>query len=294
MAAAAALSLLAIWARAIRWRYLFPPRTDPPGLVAAIMIGYMINNVLPLRAGEFARVYVVAHRWGHGFWTTLGTVVVERVLDGMTVVLMLGILVLLIPVPAFMQWGAVVMLAVNLAAVVILAGMAWRPALTHSAARWVFRRWPHLQNLVTRAFDRFARGLEGVRSASHALPLLVWTVAAWTIPALEAWMVLRAFDLSLSWMAPWVVLVFVGISVSIPAAPGFIGVFHAAAAVALSLFGVARAEAVGYALILHAAQFVPVTLVGWLLLLREQVSLTEVARAKTDPQAESVERESVR
>ncbi len=116
MAAAAALSLLAIWARAIRWRYLFPPRSDPPGLVAAIMIGYMINNVLPLRAGEFARVYVVAHRWGHGFWTTLGTVVVERVLDGMTVVLMLGILVFLIPVPALMQWGAFVMLAVNLVA----------------------------------------------------------------------------------------------------------------------------------------------------------------------------------
>lgn len=290
MAAAAVLSLLAIWVRAIRWRYLFPPRSDPPGLVAAIMIGYMINNVLPLRAGEFARVYVVAHRWGHGFWTTLGTVVVERVLDGMTVVLMLGILVFMIPVPAYMQWGALVMLAVNLVAVTILVGMAWRPALTHTAARRTFRRWPRLQSLVTRVFDRFARGLEGVRSASHALPLLVWTVAAWAIPALEAWMVLRAFDLSLSWVAPWVVLAFVGVSVSIPAAPGFIGVFHAAAAVALSLFGVARAEAVGYALILHAAQFVPVTVVGWLLLLREQVGLTEVTRAKAPPQPESAER----
>ncbi len=294
MAAAAALSLVAIWARAIRWRYLFPPRSDPPGLVAAIMIGYMINNVLPLRAGEFARVYVVAHRWGHGFWTTLGTVVVERVLDGMTVVLMLGILVFLIPVPALMQWGAFVMLAVNLVAVAILAGMAWRPALTHTAARRILRRWPRGQGLVTRAFDRFARGLEGVRSATHILPLLVWTVAAWGIPALEAWMVLRAFDLSLSWVAPWVVLAFVGISVSIPAAPGFIGVFHAATAVALSLFGVARSEAVGYALILHAAQFVPVTLVGWLLLLREQVSLTEVARVQADPQGKSVEHETAR
>jgi glycosyltransferase 2 family protein len=280
VAAAAALSLMAIWARALRWRYLFPPRSDPPGLMAAMMIGYMINNVLPLRAGEFARVYVVAHRWGHGFWTTLGTVVVERVLDGMTVVLMLGILVFVIPVPGFMQWGAFVMLAVNMAAVAILAGMAWRPALTHSAASRLLRRWPHVQSLVTRAFDRFARGLEGIRSASHALPLVGWTLAAWAIPALEAWMVLRAFDLSLSWVAPWVVLVFVGISVSIPAAPGFIGVFHAAAALALGIFGVARAEAVGYALILHAAQFVPVTLVGWLMLLREQVSLTEVARAK--------------
>jgi uncharacterized protein (TIRG00374 family) len=285
VAAAVALSPLALWVRAERWRYLFPPRSEPPGLLAAIMIGYMINNVLPLRAGEVARVYVVAHRWGQGFWTTLGTVVVERILDGVTVVLMLGILVLLIPVPAYLQWGALIMLAVNITAVAILAGMAWHPDLTHRAARWVFRRWPRLQSLVTRVFDRFARGLEGIRAPAHALPLLVWTVAVWVIPAVEAWMVLRALDLSLSWVAPWVVLAFVGVSVSLPSAPGFIGVFHAAAAVALGMFGVARAEAVGYALILHAAQFVPITLIGWAFLLREHVTLAEVARARSGSSA---------
>jgi uncharacterized membrane protein YbhN (UPF0104 family) len=163
--------------------------------------------------------------------------------------------------------------------------MAWHPDLTHRAARWVFRRWPRLQSLVTRVFDRFARGLEGIRAPAHALPLLVWTVAVWVIPAVEAWMVLRALDLSLSWVAPWVVLAFVGVSVSLPSAPGFIGVFHAAAAVALGMFGVARAEAVGYALILHAAQFVPITLIGWAFLLREHVTLAEVARARSGSSA---------
>jgi uncharacterized membrane protein YbhN (UPF0104 family) len=113
----------------------------------------------------------------------------------------------------------------------------------------------------------------------------VWTVAVWVIPAVEAWMVLRALDLSLSWVAPWVVLAFVGVSVSLPSAPGFIGVFHAAAAVALGMFGVARAEAVGYALILHAAQFVPITLIGWAFLLREHVTLAEVARARSGSSA---------
>jgi uncharacterized membrane protein YbhN (UPF0104 family) len=74
----------------------------------------------------------------------------------------------------------------------------------------------------------------------------------------------------------------VGVSVSIPSAPGFIGVFHAAAAVALGILGVARAEAVGYAVVLHAVQFVPVTLIGWLFLLREQVSLAEIGHPARD------------
>ena len=285
VAAAVVLSPLGLWARALRWHYLFPPRSNPPGLVAATMIGYMVNNVLPLRAGEVARVYVVAHRWGHGFWTTLGTVVVERVLDGMTVVLLIGVIVLMMPVPAYLQWGALIMLAVNLVGTAILAGMAWRPDLMHAVARRIFRHWPRLQSAVTRVFDRFVRGVHGVRSPEHAIPLLIWTVVAWVIPALGAWTVLQALHLSLSWVAPWVVLAFVGVSVSIPCAPGYIGVFHAAAAVALGILGVARAEAVGYAIILHAVQFIPVTVIGWLFLLREHVSLAEVGRARAQSSA---------
>jgi uncharacterized protein (TIRG00374 family) len=285
VAAAVVLSPLGLWARALRWHYLFPPRSNPPGLVAATMIGYMVNNVLPLRAGEVARVYVVAHRWGHGFWTTLGTVVVERVLDGMTVVLLIGVIVLMMPVPAYLQWGALIMLVVNLVGTAVLAGMAWRPDAMHAVARWIFRHWPRLQSSVTRVFDRFVRGVHGVRSPEHAVPLLIWTVVAWVIPALGAWTILQALHLSLSWMAPWVVLAFVGVSVSIPSAPGYIGVFHAAAAVALGILGVARAEAVGYAIILHAVQFIPITLIGWLFLLREQVTLAEVGRARAESSA---------
>lgn len=285
MLAAAILNPLGLWARAVRWRYLFPPGSHPPGLVAATMIGYMVNNVLPLRAGEVARVYVVAHRWGHGFWTTVGTVVVERVLDGVTVVLLVGVIVLLIPVPMYVQWGALVMLAVNSLGITALVGMAWHPQAMRAIAHWMFRRWPRPQTSIMRVFDRFVRGVHGVRTPEHALPLLVWTAVAWAVPAFAAWTVLRALGLSLSWVAPWAVLAFVGVSVSIPSAPGFIGVFHAAAALALGIFGVARAEAVGYAIILHAVQFVPVTLVGWLFLLREQMSLTELGRARAESSA---------
>jgi hypothetical protein len=89
-----------------------------------------------------------------------------------------------------------------------------------------------------------------------------------------------ALDLHLSLAAPWAVLAFVGLGVSIPSAPGYVGVFHAAAVIAVGLFGVPRPAAVGYALLFHASQIVPITLVGWLYLLRENMSLGEAAHSR--------------
>lgn len=290
MAVAAALGPLGLWVRAIRWRYLFPPASRPPALVAAMMIGYMVNNVLPLRAGEVARVYVVARRWGHGFWTTVATVVVERVLDGLAVVLILGVLVLVVPVPGYLRWGAAIMLAFNLVGVAMLVSFAAAPGPSRAVLRWLTRRWPRVQSSVLPIFERFLRGLEGIRTPAHSVPLLLWTVVVWVVPAFAAWTMLRAMTLSLpfpptipplhrAWVASWVVLAFVGVSVSLPSAPGFVGVFHAAAVLALGIFGVPRAEGLGYALVLHAVQYVPVTLVGWLFLLREHVTLAEATHA---------------
>jgi len=105
----AALSVAAalggLFARAARWYWLFPPGSNPPGVTAGVLIGYMANNVLPLRAGEVVRVYVVARRWRaagrtDALWLVVATLVVERVLDSLAVVLILATLVLLIPVPA--------------------------------------------------------------------------------------------------------------------------------------------------------------------------------------------------
>jgi len=91
---------------------------------------------------------------------------------------------------------------------------------------------------------------------------------------------LVAMNLNLPWIAGWTVLAFVALGVSIPSAPGYVGVFHAAAALAVGLFGVAQAAAVGYALVFHASQFLPTVALGWLYLLREQVSLGEATHAR--------------
>ena len=285
---AVAVAPLGLWARARRWRYLFPPGAEPPGLVAANMIGYMGNNVLPLRAGEFVRIYVVARRIAAqqagtvtgGMWLAGATIVVERILDSLTLVLILGVLILLIPVPAALEYAAAVVLAVDLVAAAALATLALAPDFSRRWLARLTRRRPALQHRAERALSLILRGLEGIRVPAHRLPLLVWTVVAWCLPAAGAWALLRAMHLPLPIIAGWTVMTFVGFGISIPSAPGYVGVWHAATVLALSIFGVAQATALGYALLYHASQFVPITLVGWLFLVREHVSLGEATAAR--------------
>jgi len=264
-------------ARAWRWRYLFPPRGTPPGLVPAMMIGYMVNNVLPLRAGEVVRVYVVARRGGARFWTVAATLIVERVLDSLCIVLVLGVLVFLVDVPRMVQWAAGIVLAIDVVGISLLVALAAAPARCRVVIERLTRRWPRLRARVLRGFALFLNGLDGIRTRRHAIPLLVWTVIIWVIPAAAAWASLRAAHLALPWLAGWVVLAFVGLGVSIPSAPGYVGVFHAAAVLATRIFGVPDTDGFGFGIVYHASGFIPVTLLGWIYLLREHMTLSEAA-----------------
>ena len=284
---AVAVGPLGLWARAMRWRYLFPRNLEPTGLVAANMIGYMANNVLPLRAGELVRVYVVARRLsqhrgslGSSMWLAGATVVVERVLDSLTLVLFLAVLMFVIPVPRAFQYAAGLILAVDAIAATTLFALAVAPGRSRRLLTRLCRRRPALGARATGVLDMFLRGIEGVRTPAHLGPLAAWTALAWILPALGAWTVLRAVHLDLPLVAGWTVLTFVGFGISIPSAPGYIGVWHAAAVLALSIFGVSQATAVGYALLYHASQFVPITLAGWLFLLREHMTLGEATWAR--------------
>jgi glycosyltransferase 2 family protein len=279
---------LGVWVRARRWRYLFPPGQEPAGLVAANMIGYMANNVLPLRAGEFVRIYVASRRMAAqrtgsvttGMWLAGATILIERVLDSLALVLILGVLILMIPVPPALEYAAAVVLAVDAAAVGALATLALAPDFSRRFLGRFTRRHPALHQRAEQALALIMRGLDGIRAPAHRLPLLGWTVVAWSLSAAGAWAILRAMHLPLPFVAGWTVMTFVGFGISIPSAPGYVGVWHAAAVLALSIFGIAQATALGYALLYHASQFVPITLVGWLFLVREHVSLGEATAAR--------------
>ena len=271
------LNLVSVWIRAWRWYYLFPPGSRPRRLFSAVMIGYMANNILPLRAGEVVRVYI-ASRHGPRFWTSVATLVVERVLDGLAVGLMLAFLFLALPMPGELRWPAAIFLVADGLATIALVLVAAAPGGCAAVLRVLLHRWRNLERRSLDVLGTMSEGLQGVRARSHLLPIAASSVGIWLVLAVAVWTGLHAAHLDLPLSASWAVLGFMGLGVSLPSSPGYIGVIQAATVLALALYAVPRAEALSFSLVFHAAQYFPVTIYGLVLLLVEQVKLSDAAR----------------
>ena len=255
--------------RALRWWSLFEPATRPPlrAVLEATVIGYFFNNVLPLRAGEAARIVALRRRAGASWAETGGTVALERAFDVLAV---LALLFALVPWLPEVSWLRV---AAALAAVVLLVLVGTGIVL----AVWGDRPLQRLFRPLGRLFSServelgaasLARGLVGLRHLRIAAPALALTVISWVVLGLSTWLAMLGFHLGLSPAAGIFVMIALGLSAILPASPAGVGVFEAAVVVALSAYGVNESEALSYALVLHALHFFPFIAAGLVVLRR--------------------------
>jgi uncharacterized protein (TIRG00374 family) len=259
----------AIFLRGLRWRLLFLPEHRPStGIVTvAMLIGYLFNAILPARAGEAARI-VVLNRWaGTSRFEALGTVVAERALD---VLVLLAMLLAAGPVLPKADWlpNALTLGAALFVGIVVLfvvfALYGERPA------RLVLRPlalWPTMTRERTDlAAANLVRGCALFRRASIALPASALTAVSWLLIALAFWICMHGFHLGLEFAAAVLVVVSINLAMVIPSGPAAVGVFEAATLVALVPFDVDRSTALSYALVLHALNFIPVIVAGYVAL----------------------------
>jgi uncharacterized protein (TIRG00374 family) len=256
-------------ARGLRWRSLFAPGRRPPrgSVVNATMIGYFYNSILPARAGEAARVLVLNQRSSTPAIEIIGTVVIERLYD---VIAILVIFFAAEPWLVHVSWfgaaalAAIVLAGLIVAAVVVLAVYGDRPLrlLLRPLRRFSLFSGERLE----RTIDELNHGLSGLRHGAVALEAFLWTLAAWMLTALCAYFVSVAFHLHLPFACAVLVAVAIGLGMILPSPPGAIGVFEGAALIALKAYGVPHSQALPYALVLHAVNFVPFVVVGALLL----------------------------
>jgi hypothetical protein len=270
------LLALAIFVRALRWRLLFAPETRPPlqATTEATLVGYFFNNILPLRAGEVVRIAYLYRRAGTSRAETTGTIVIERTYDVLVLVVLLLVTLPWLPHLTWFRTAAalaVVLGVACLAMVVVLAIYRDRPL------RFLFRplaRLPFFSlGTVERAAMNFAQGLGGLRRPRLALAAFFWGVVSWLLTALSFWSLMRGFDLGLSPLAGLLVAIAIGLGMILPSSPAAVGVFEAAALVVLRAYGIPNAQALAYALVLHALNFVPFLVAGAIVLSRDARSV---------------------
>jgi glycosyltransferase 2 family protein len=279
---AAALTAVGVAIRAVRWRLLFPPE-DRPSLgstTRALLIGQFFNSILPARAGEAARV-IVLHREAHTSRAqAAGTALVERVYDIVGLLVLLFVFVPFLPEVGWLRraavFGAIVGALVGIGIVVLsLFGVrAVRPFIRP------FRRLPWIRDEhVEGISERLAAGLWALHRPAMAIPAFALTLASWFVFAASFWVLAIGFGFDVGYAGGVLVLVATSLVLVIPSLPGAIGTFEAAALVALTAYDVDESEALAYAVVLHALNFLPFVAIGYVLL------HGHVRRGMSDPES---------
>jgi len=275
VALALALVLISPLVRAVRWRLLYHP--DQKGLsylrlAKVLLIGQMLNIVVPARLGEVARIYFMGQTESRSRARTLGTIAVEKWLD----ILMLLLLVLLVPIfvslpPWFRDSRpslAVLAVAFLALALILSYGKDRLLTLVESASRLLPEGW---QTRIHQATGLALSSLDVLRSPWVGLKLQGWSLLIWVLSISVNYTVFLALGLSLPFAAAVFLVAVLEVGVAVPSVPGKLGVFHYLCTLALGVFGLEKGAALGYAVLLYFVVFGPPSLLGALLLWWESV-----------------------
>ena len=282
---AAAVYFLAAYIITWRWYYLLRPVKDvpPARLFPLVIVGYMGNNVYPFRVGEVIRAYLLNRREDAPIPATLTTILVERVFDGLTMLVFIFTALLFVEFDApGIKSGILALTVVFVAALLVFFALALRPALARRLYTAILTRVapaPVGERLIALA-DNLLDGLATLRSPRALALTFAASLLSWTVEASTYWIVLRAFPFEASF---FVVLLMVGLgnlATILPTTPGYVGTFHGVVVLVLQAFAVPQVDAAAYAVIMHAVIWLPVTLAGVLYLLGMGLGLGTFAQAE--------------
>jgi uncharacterized protein (TIRG00374 family) len=290
-----AVYLVGVLVRSWRWHYLLRPiqRVPSTRLFPVMAIGYFGNNVFPVRAGELFRIYLLKLFFQIPMSAGLATILVERAFDG---IVMLGFVFLNLPLLAGMASAplagvAIQTLAVGgavifLGATLVLLLLALFPARAAGLAQFgIDHLLPDRLRLRARSlFDQFLLGLGALRSPLDVLMILATSILIWLLETLKYWFVMHAFPFQVSFFVLMLMNGIVNLATTLPSAPGYLGTFDAPGIAVLQAAGVRSSVAAGYTLVLHAALWLPITLLGGYYLVRAGINPRRMqAEASQEP-----------
>ena len=278
-----------VWFRSLRWNYLLRPikHLKTNEVFPVVAIGYMGNNIFPARAGELLRSVVLKHRYDIPISASLASIIVERIIDG---VVMLGFIFFNLTelnkltdssgfvgsIRALALWGSIAFIG----ALLFFLLAAKFPHKTETFIRWVARIFPKKwQEKILNIGLRFITGIEALNSWKSLSIVLGTSVVIWLLETSVYWVVMRAFPMQVNFFGLMLMNGILNLSTTLPSAPGYIGTFDAPGIALMSAYGIDKSLAAGYTLVLHAALWLPVTLLGAYFFAREGLNWSNELKA---------------
>ncbi len=262
---AVVIQLLSNVIRAWRWQILAKPIKDvsfEPAF-SSIMIGYFGNSVLPFRMGEFLRAYVVADKTSLTASTAFGTIVIERILDfiGLSAVILLIMTVYpLKTIGGSIIFGVIVLSLTAFIFIYLFGGL--KSTLLVKIEKSSLLQFGLLRKILL-FIKNILDGATTIRATNKLGIILLYTLIIWIMYYCSTYLATIATGIELEWFEIGVLLISTTLAISIPAAPGYVGTYHAAAVYILTnLFNVDRLDAQAAAIILHAVGTIPIVIIG--------------------------------
>lgn len=286
------ITFLAYLVRAWRWQIILKPTKEVSygTSYSVMMIGFMANNLLPARIGEFVRAYTLGAQEKISKSLSLATIVLERVCDGLTLVALMGLALVAFPSPKQNGWTEFIEIfstAVFLGAILFLVFLIVREKLALRLVSFLMRPLPNrLEKKAHNLLTSFVLGLHALKNGRSVISIVLSSFLVWSMEGCSYYLMLRAFKLD-QLMSPMqligaglLLLVFVNLGTMVPSAPGFFGVYQAAATVALGAYAVSSATAFSLALLTNTFQYVMVTAIGLVFFTRRNMSFKSLRANK--------------
>ena len=269
---------------ALRWQFLLRALKFVPlaSLTKLVFIGYMGNNVYPLRAGDGLRIMLLRREHQVALLRATTVIAVEHLYNGATMIvfILLGLAAIDLKSPTV---EAIIGLTMPLVSMAIVAALflAAKPALLRRLVRRAVTILPRaLGQAAQRMSEDVIAGLEGLRSPRYFLGALLVSFLTWGVEAGAYWLVMFAFGLELNYAVALLLVGTVNLVGLIPASPGQVGIYEFVIISVLTALDIALPLATACAVVIHVVIWLPITLAGFALLLKQGMGWADIARGQ--------------
>lgn len=286
------LSVMVQLVRSYRWGVILEPlkKIDQWSLFSATSVGFMAISLLPVRMGEFVRPYLISRKSDIRLGASLATIVVERVFDMLTLMLLLLFIILssrskLMELPPWIFRSALIILFVVIPMLLLLIFAAIKRDVSVKVIDRIIKLLPYvLSGRLTRLVHSFLDGLQILPDWRKTAYLALLSLLTWFLIGLINYVLFKSFTsmAHLSLPAAYTVLLITALGITLPTAPGFVGNYHYFCMLGLALFGIAKADALTYAILLHGLQFLVIIILGLIFIPFIKVPLPAILKGSSE------------
>jgi uncharacterized protein (TIRG00374 family) len=277
--------------RAIRWHYLVKPikKARFKNLFSATMIGFMANNIFPVRIGEFVRADILGEDEKISKSSVFATIVIERLFDGMTILLILLVTFFSIDMSSMLsasdtqlvKWGAYGALGFYLLVILFIILLNYKYEKTKKFILAFLKPFPDsFSDYADKIIDSFRAGLKIEKDIKNIALIIFYSLLHWIFCAFPIYIILIGFGYNLPIETAYVVLIMIAFAIMLPAAPGYIGTLNAAVKYALMLYGLSGTQGFSVSLVVHMINFFPPVVLGFLMLWLKDISIKSIEKTK--------------